>query len=580
MSKFLGYSPRGCSPSTFKAYINISQLEDGRHLYLPMFSYIDTQKTDSRGRQIYFSIDNTDGNTNAQSDQYVPINLVNGKWKLYPTVFTASGVEYEQFVLDGLKSDSDEGKFVANDYFKVYIMDQDGKIDDEWFQDKNEIFTMIDSDDDDRLIKVHNTQSKVYHLYLNSDKTYEIKFGDGVVGKKLNKGDTLFIYYLDSNGEDGNIDITDIGLTNLKFQENIEVTEKIKEKFTPSDRTSLINNPDLYTLQLRDLTTSTASNEETVEEIRQNAPEKFKTGNRLITSHDYEWYIKNNRALQSRTGLNVIDVVCMNNMEYATQFYTWLYGMTQKSKQLFNSGSIDEANDYFSERFFTRTDYKYIDPSDSNNIYLWMLTTNDFDTDSTYETMNNELKDIKLMTTELQVLKPVPVNFQICAADIDIVREYLKGQNEHFDNDCESYIEVTLDDNSIYVGNNIKELIISKILKPFKQNNIGIGKAINYNDILNDIYSINGVSRVRTVFVNKNEHKKDGQSYLSKHVDGLSFASWTDSSVLTGMEDADVGNTTRVLQEFQYPVYPDQSMLSDHIKIIKKSMVNVNAIKM
>lgn len=297
-------------------------------MYLPMFSYIDTQKVDSRGKPIYFSLDNTDGNTNTQSDQYIPINLVNGKWKLYPTVFTASGVEYEQFVLTGLKSDAEKDKFVANDYFKVFVMDANGNIDDEWFLDNNELFTMIDSDDDDRLIKVHTSQSKVYHLYLNSDKTYELKFGDGVVGKKLNNGDTLFIYYLDTNGTDGNIDLTEIGLANLKFKENVDVTDKIKEKYASAERKSLIDEKELYTIQMRDLTTSTASNEETVEEIRMNAPEKFKTGNRLITAHDYEWYVKNNKALQSRTGLNVIDVVCMNNMEYAMQFYTWLYSVS------------------------------------------------------------------------------------------------------------------------------------------------------------------------------------------------------------------------------------------------------------
>lgn len=152
---------------------------------------------------------------------------------------------------------------------------------------------------------------------------------------------------------------------------------------------------------MRDLTTSTATNEETVEEIRTNAPEKFKTGNRLITAHDYEWYIKNNKALQSRTGLNVIDVLCMNNMEYAMQFYTWLYSMSQLSKRLFESGEISEQNDYFGEKFFTRTDYKYVDPSDSNNLYLWILTENGFDIDSAYESINTELNDIKLMTTEL-----------------------------------------------------------------------------------------------------------------------------------------------------------------------------------
>lgn len=240
----------------------------------------------------------------------------------------------------------------------------------------------------------------------------------------------------------------------------------------------------------------------------------------------------------------MIDVLCMNNMEYATQFYTWLYSMTQLSKRLYESGQIPEQNNYFSERFFGRTDYSYIDPSDANNIYLWILTESGFDIDAAYESMNAELNDIKLMTTELQIVKPVPVNFQVCAADIGIVREYLSSNDsEHFDENVESYIEITLDDNGIYTSNNIKELVVAKILKPFKTLNVEIGKSVDYSEILNDIYGIPGVSRVRTVFVPDNSHKE----YSSKHVDGLSFATWTDSSVLIGMEDADVGNTTRVM---------------------------------
>ena len=180
------------------------------------------------------------------------------------------------------------------------------------------------------------------------------------------------------------------------------------------------------------------------------------------------------------------------------------------------------------------------------------------------------------MTTELQVLKPVPVNFQVCAADINIVREYLTSEDlEHFDENVESYIEITLDDNGIYTSTNIKDLIVAKILKPFKISSMEIGRSIDYSEILNDIYSINGVSRVRTVFIPDESHK----AYASKHVDGLSFATWTDSSVLVGMEDADVGNTTRVMQNFQYPVYIDQNALEDHIKIIRKSLSNINALK-
>jgi hypothetical protein len=44
--------------------------------------------------------------------------------------------------------------------------------------------------------------------------------------------------------------------------------------------------------------------EESVDDIRRNAPEWFKSGNRLITANDWEYYVKN------RFKDNILDVVC------------------------------------------------------------------------------------------------------------------------------------------------------------------------------------------------------------------------------------------------------------------------------
>lgn len=56
-----------------------------------------------------------------------------------------------------------------------------------------------------------------YHIYtvlLNEDKTYEIKFGNGIVGAKLSPGDRVYVFYLDTNGEDGKIETVDMSTSN------------------------------------------------------------------------------------------------------------------------------------------------------------------------------------------------------------------------------------------------------------------------------------------------------------------------------------------------------------------------------
>ena len=63
--------------------------------------------------------------------------------------------------------------------------------------------------------------------------------------------------------------------------------------------------PDLSQLKWKNTTSSTeGAAEESVEDIRRNAPEWFKTGNRLVTASDYEYYVKN------RFRDNIVDVKC------------------------------------------------------------------------------------------------------------------------------------------------------------------------------------------------------------------------------------------------------------------------------
>jgi hypothetical protein len=57
---------------------------------------------------------------------------------------------------------------------------------------------------------------------------------------------------------------------------------------------------------------------ETVETIKNNAPNIFKMGNRLITLSDFRQYI-----LANYTNF-ITDIWVCNNTEYTTIFYNWL----------------------------------------------------------------------------------------------------------------------------------------------------------------------------------------------------------------------------------------------------------------
>ena len=148
------------------------------------------------------------------ADSGIGVQFYNGKWHAYSVVFTASGLENETFVLDGLQSDSNKNRFVSGDFIKI-IVETRQEYDDGWYNDSNGIFTRsnkeydIDSEDN-ASTNLYNPRSKVYTVCLNENKTYELKFGDGITGKRLNTGDRIYVFYLESDGEDGEMDLAEI----------------------------------------------------------------------------------------------------------------------------------------------------------------------------------------------------------------------------------------------------------------------------------------------------------------------------------------------------------------------------------
>ena len=616
--KFIGYNPKGCTASTISMYVNNTSGngESLRAYWLPAYSRVDTGLSDANGKKIYFSLASNDMRSTNTSNVYImkdnnkqALTLYNGQWKMYKTVFTASGIDNETFVLDGLKSDSEGNQYVAHDFIDVYVGTFNGDTQtfdkEQWDLDKNGIFTGYDSSDSSNQ-QLFNNQTAfkslypgtypVYTVYLNEDKTYELKFGNGIVGRKLKPGDKVYVFYLETNGPDGKIDISDINTANLKFdphgpqmfgisQELYNSIFKINDADDHHEdvKMNLTNedNQSKYTLSFSQQTSTTPQAEESVEDIRKNAPLWFTTGNRLVTRFDYEYYLKNTRNSSAAFGCDIIDVKCMNNWEYLASFYKWLYTIGTDGKLV--KYNIREASPsrYLSKDNFTRHEYFYADAADANNLYMWIKSTNDsFDAHNVTVSMNNVLNPIKLMTAELVACKAINVNFDICAAPDDyVIDHYLIDDFDTevvFDEECESYIEVTLDDNTLFVSSTIQKQIFNIILDAFDVNKCQLGQLVKYDDILNKIYEINGIQRIRTVFIPNDEYT----GVKERAFDALSIATWTsDNNLIEAGDDLNVSNCLRQLEDFQFPVFSGKTTLMNRIKIIRKSLSNVNTIK-
>lgn len=614
LCKFIGYHPTGYKPSTVSMYISQNSELNDKIIY--PFTAIDTGLYDSNSNKIYFSTAFQNftpaferSNISINNEKTTNVTLVNGRWKHYATVFEAAGLDYETFVLDGLKSDSADEKYVANNGIQVFVIPNGVALTDVsqneimWSNDPNELFIQAyDSNSESPTFsKLYSNDDKVYTAYLNENKTFEIKFGNGITGRRLNKGDQIHVMYLDTNGPDGYVDMNSFPQQlNGRIMHHdpgfFGVSDDLYKAMFDTDPENSRNAANVdVSISFNPQSLSRVFPEQNVDDIREMAPNWFKTGNRLITKEDYEFFLKANNGNAAFPG--VIDAVCMNNWDYMTTFYRWLYNLgINPVEEVLNSElhsteytkrTLDPFR-YLSKARLVQSGYEFVDSADANNIYLWVATNEHKDMTIIKEQLNREINTIKTMTSETYPLYPIDVYFDLTFTPTQLYYDSLVTNNGNCEFDYNnSYLEVTIADNSIFSNIVIANKIESIIKNAFRAEYCHIGQIVDYSTILDQIYEINGVSRVRTVYYPTNYLEDENyQKYKTRACDGIAFASWSNTklddsttSLIDIGDDLCINNTTRTLEKFQFPRLAPELDLTKKIKVIRKSMNTVNPVK-
>ena len=121
--------------------------------------------------------------------------------------------------------------------------------------------------------------SKVFFLTEIEDENYEIKFGDGVFGRKLENGEYVEISYLTTSGPDTN------GAKVFSFNGVLE---------DPDVTSQTLN---ALSVTLTNLQTVEASaggeNSESLDRIKFNAAKNYATQDRAVTAEDYKAIVRN-----------------------------------------------------------------------------------------------------------------------------------------------------------------------------------------------------------------------------------------------------------------------------------------------
>ena len=113
-----------------------------------------------------------------------------------------------------------------------------------------------------------DAESKIYFINENSSGRYELTFGNGIYGDRLDAGNVIEVQYLVTSGTEGN------GV-NTAFS----IAGDTSGNFTPAGTALSIKGNER---------SSGGSNKETVERLKNNAINSFATQNRAVTSDDYK----------------------------------------------------------------------------------------------------------------------------------------------------------------------------------------------------------------------------------------------------------------------------------------------------
>ena len=317
-------------------------------LTIPRFTHLETGKNDSSGNPIIYAFTKdytfTVRNGSVLTPAKKPI-LTNGQFYVYEFENASTGAKYESFDTSGINEKVDDSSMSI---FMKWV-DDDGE--DNW-----EEVSIVDS-----LVLDASSTDLACEQTLLEDKEISIKFGDGVHGKIPPDGAMIYLVYLKSNGAGGKITAGDIKSSTLRCRiDGMTNTDDFlnmcyggKDNFDSqyslfkSSGTTVFSTSKLVLSNTED--SSDVEDYEDIDEIRANAPDSFRRGERLITASDFKSFVLENFSSRIK------DAYVCNNVDYCLNFFKWLDENGKLSPSIGLSG------------------YSYSDANNFNNVYIWLL---------------------------------------------------------------------------------------------------------------------------------------------------------------------------------------------------------------
>ena len=178
--------------------------------------------------------------------------------------FTVDGSLDQRFILDNPSIDTST--------IIVYVKDDPNNIPIDPRQrfgaDRGTLFTLVDN-----ILKI-DSNSATFLIQEVQDEKYELLFGDGIFGRKIENGKTINVTYLVTDGREGN------GPAFFSYAGNIENDSGSSSTLTSTPTISVVS------------AASNGGDIESVDSIKYFAPRLYSSQYRAVTARDYEAIIQ------------------------------------------------------------------------------------------------------------------------------------------------------------------------------------------------------------------------------------------------------------------------------------------------